>query len=330
MPSEYALLFASTAMEVIVVLLVGFEVIVGEIRHRAARSARVTSAPSRPEPGVLLSRRIGLRTGAFVILASGIIWGVVYLTFRASLPPAQNTSTPAPAQNTSTPAPITVIHDPPTAEEIAKAGGDALRAAIVERDAFKEQNNLLRQKVPNPPPPPAPPRSKPLISDLLAESGALLDIVEKTIIPLENEWRNSLGGQNPERICLSLSSRGLQDQISSIAERLRTADKDISDVLKQNRIDRGELVPLIGYAADVADPDESPLLGSAYQIENYGKTIKQLGEHPTCDDVIKMDIGRRYFEMNGVLNGFNTQMLQAKERLSNYRDALRKELRNAP
>lgn len=246
---------------------------------------------------------------------------------QAKLDAAQKTI--ADLKNAAPPAPV-VIHDPPTAEEIAKAAGDALRTVTGERDALKEQNNLLRQKVPNSPPPPAPPRPKPTISDLLAESGMLLDIVEKTLVSLEKEWRNTLGGQNPERICLGFSSLAMQDEVSSLAARLRTADQAIFDVLKQNRIDIGELAPLIGYPAQATGDDELQLANAAHYLDAYGSTIKRLGEHPTCEDVIKVDVTRRYSEMTGVLNGFYSWLLQAQEHLSNYRDALRKELRNAP
>jgi hypothetical protein len=68
MPSEYDLLFASTFLEIIVVALVGFEVIVGEIRHRRAASSMKGS-----EPGVLLRHRISMRVGVFIIFISGIL-----------------------------------------------------------------------------------------------------------------------------------------------------------------------------------------------------------------------------------------------------------------
>jgi hypothetical protein len=71
-------------MEAIVVLLVGFEVIVGEIRHRAARGAPMTAPAPTTEPGVLLPRRIGIRLGLFIILVSGALWTIVYLTYRAA------------------------------------------------------------------------------------------------------------------------------------------------------------------------------------------------------------------------------------------------------
>jgi hypothetical protein len=83
MPSEYALLFTSTALEIIVVLLVGFEVVMGEIRHR-----RSGDAMKGPETGVLLRRRIGVRLGLFIIVISGVLWTVVYLTYLSGTAPA--------------------------------------------------------------------------------------------------------------------------------------------------------------------------------------------------------------------------------------------------
>jgi hypothetical protein len=225
-----------------------------------------------------------------------------------------------------------VVHDSPSAEEIAKAGGDALRTVTGERDALKEQNNLLRQKVPNPPPPPKPPRPKQTLTDLLTESDQLLTVVEKTLIPLQIEWRGSVGGKNPERICLDLDSQVLQNEMSSIIERLRAADTAILDVFKQNRIDQDELRPLVSYP-DLRDmgPDESPLTSAAFRLSNYRAAVKGLGEHPTCEAVIKAELSRKYFEMTmGALNVFDTWLNQAQQRLNDYRDALRKELRNAP
>jgi hypothetical protein len=72
-------------MEAIVVLLVGFEVIVGEMRHRVVRSAPMTAdVTPNHEPGVLLPHRIGIRLGLFIIIASSILWTIVYVTYRAA------------------------------------------------------------------------------------------------------------------------------------------------------------------------------------------------------------------------------------------------------
>jgi hypothetical protein len=179
-------------------------------------------------------------------------------------------------------------------------------------------------------PPPSPPagRSKQTISDLLTESGSLLNIVETTLVPLEHQWRVSLGGQNPERICLgTIDSQGHQKVISDIAERLLASEKSLLEVLEQNRIDRAELAPLIGYQNNFLD---AKLSASSSYLIGYRNVIKNLGDKPTCDVVVAQDISRQFHEMTNVLNSFNEWLSQSQERLKKYRDALRIEARNAP
>jgi hypothetical protein len=226
--------------------------------------------------------------------------------------------------------PTTVVRDSPTPEQIAKAAGDTLRAVTGERDALRQQNDTLRGMAPNPPPAPAPPRSKQTITELLEESSSLLGIVENSLVPLESEWRNVLGGPNPERICVGVDSVALQSKASDLAERLQSANKIILKILDQNNIDRNELSRLIGYPSQVSGIDQPQPVSAAYYLGIYKDAVKQLGEHPTCESVVRSDISVRFREMTGVLNGFNYWMLQAQEHLKNYRDALRKESRNAP
>jgi hypothetical protein len=179
-----------------------------------------------------------------------------------------------------------------------------------------------------PPPLVTPSRPRQAITELLAESGALLDIIQKTFIPLENNWRTTVGGQNPERICLDLNASALRDQISGLSERLLVASKAISEILEKNRIDQNELAPLVGYQTPMVF--ECPPIFASSNLSQYGAQIKTFGDHPPCEEVIKADLSRRYVEMTGSLNSFNIWVTQSQERLSNYRDALRKEARNAP
>lgn len=194
-------------------------------------------------------------------------------------------------------------------------------------DELKRQNDALRQAKP----PPAVPLSHPkqAIPELVVESGALLDIVRKTLIPLENEWRVTLGGQNPERICIDLSSSALQAQIMNLAERLHSSDRAILEILDQNGIDRKELDPLVGHSP-ILGPQETQINSAVLGLGNYRDAIKKLGEHPTCEEIIKADTSRQYRDMTNTLNVFNDWVSQSQQRVSSYRDALRKEARDAP
>jgi hypothetical protein len=77
MPSEHVLIFTSTILELLVLLFVGYEVIVGEFRHR--RSMINSTEGAQP------TRRIGMRLGLFIALISGMIWSVVVITYYVAI-----------------------------------------------------------------------------------------------------------------------------------------------------------------------------------------------------------------------------------------------------
>jgi len=77
MPSEHTLIFVSSILELLVLLFVAYEVIVGEIRHR--RAAAVNHAPGI-QPAAK-SRRMSIRLGSFIALISLAIWLVMYATY---------------------------------------------------------------------------------------------------------------------------------------------------------------------------------------------------------------------------------------------------------
>ena len=121
-------------------------------------------------------------------------------------------------------------------------------------------------------------RSKQEISELMFESGALLDIVQKTVAAIERDWRESITAQNVELICINLNYNDLYKAISEVADRLRNAHKAISNVLEQNRIDRDELGRLLGYSPPGVGDNEMPGR-AAYELSVYRNAISRLGEH---------------------------------------------------
>lgn len=130
----------------------------------------------------------------------------------------------------------------------------------------------------------SPPTTQRAITELLNESGGLLDIIQNTGIPLANEWRSSITSQNPEKICLDLSSLSIQGQISDLIGKLRVAHDTMSSVLEKNRIDQAELTPLLGSVPGLIPMN---FIQAGNILEQYRASIEQLGEHPTCDELIR-------------------------------------------
>ncbi len=79
MPSEHTLIFISSILELLVLLFVAYEVVVGEIRHRRAAMANHAA----DAPAVEARRRMSVRLGLFISFISLAIWMVVYLTYDA-------------------------------------------------------------------------------------------------------------------------------------------------------------------------------------------------------------------------------------------------------
>lgn len=81
MPSEHTLIFISSILELLVLLFVAYEVIVGEMRHR--RAAVVNQQGKKPAqlPAGGGLRSISLRLGLFIVLVSMAIWLVIYVTY---------------------------------------------------------------------------------------------------------------------------------------------------------------------------------------------------------------------------------------------------------
>ena len=126
-----------------------------------------------------------------------------------------------------------------------------------------------------------PPRSKQTISDLLGESGKIAGVI-KTGLPLANEWRESITGRNPERVCLDLDSTTLQDKTAALANKLIAANDEISNVFEQNRIDQAELNQLF------PNGNVGGFAYAAAGLQIYQRGIAALGERPPCEQLIRL------------------------------------------
>lgn len=172
-------------------------------------------------------------------------------------------------------------------------------------------------------------RSKQTINELLQESSVIESVIEKNGIPLIDEWRQSLTTQNPERICLDIDSRNLQDKITMLANKLGTAQRAISNVYDQNRIDQVEFNKVFG--SPIAGVGAGGFDAAAQSLRQYAHGINLLGEHPTCDILIKTgNVPNMFVGMVRGLDQFSIWIAQSRENMSRYRDNLRKELRDAP
>lgn len=176
------------------------------------------------------------------------------------------------------------------------------------------------------PKPPESLRSKQAITELLEETAAFQEPVEKSGIQLINEWRETITSQNPERICLDLDSRSLQEKISALASRLDSSQREISSAYEKNRIDGDEFNKIFGSPMGGIGPNG---FGSAAQaLRNYNHEINLAGERPSCEAVLKSGLLLNFVNMVRGLDQFGVWIAQVQENLSRYRDDLRKELRS--
>jgi hypothetical protein len=80
MPSEHMLIFISSILELLVLLFVAYEVIVGELRHRRAAMVSGPSQKPRATP-IKPPRRMSILMGFFIAFISLAVWLVIYLTY---------------------------------------------------------------------------------------------------------------------------------------------------------------------------------------------------------------------------------------------------------
>jgi hypothetical protein len=175
---------------------------------------------------------------------------------------------------------------------------------------------------------PQPPRSKQAINELLNESGAILDVVEKSGIPSVKEWNQSITTQNPYRICLDLDSSALQAKIRTLANKMDAADKAIASVFENNSIDQVELNKAFASPTAIS-PAGFASAGQALQL--YATDINfQAAGQPTCENLIRTgNLLNSFTNMVRNWDEFSRWVGRARDNLSQYRDNLRKELRNA-
>jgi hypothetical protein len=177
--------------------------------------------------------------------------------------------------------------------------------------------------------PPEQVRSKQAINELLEESGSILNIIDKSGVPLVNEWRESITAQNPERICLDLDSSGLQDKVKALTAKLDDAQQKISTIFNQNRIDQAELNK--AFASPIAGIGPEGFAAAAQSLRLYGTGIIPIGGHPTCEALVRAgNMSISFVNMIRNLDQFSFWVGHAQDNLSRYRDSLRNELRNAP
>jgi hypothetical protein len=175
-------------------------------------------------------------------------------------------------------------------------------------------------------PAPKPQRSKQAINELLDESGKILDIVKKNI-PILEEWRKLLN-QNPESVCLGSDQEALKGQIKSLTDKIRESGEEVGNVLEQNSIDRAELTLLL---RNTRMPMLFGFAAATNTLFAYRGDISRIEGHPSCDAIVRANqIPTAYANMLTGFLQFSSWLGETQEKLSNYRDDLRKELRNAP
>ena len=179
------------------------------------------------------------------------------------------------------------------------------------------------------------PRTKQAISDLLAESGQLQDLIEKAGVPLAEEWRRLLD-RNPEEVCLDLDVMAYRDKIVVEREKFRVAYEAFDSIMKQNQIDEKELAPLIG---GIGNYHGTGFLLGINSLDAFTRDFDLLrnlntagspATRPSCELTIKSNKAPNMFiVMDRGLNQFNGWLTPSIEKIKKYRDDLRKELRNA-
>ena len=74
MPNEYTIFFTSMVIEIFVLLFVGYEVVIGEIRHRKSMTAMTEQVKS-------VRRGISMRLGLSIVLISAMVWATIVIGF---------------------------------------------------------------------------------------------------------------------------------------------------------------------------------------------------------------------------------------------------------
>ncbi len=93
-------------------------------------------------------------------------------------------------------------------------------------------------------------------------------------------------------------------------------------VYDQNRIDQAEFNTIFPQT------NRQGFINGFVGLENYSRNIALLGDHPTCDDLIRSGkIADAIIVMDRYHQQYGVWIAEFQDKLNRYRDGLRKELR---
>jgi hypothetical protein len=205
----------------------------------------------------------------------------------------------------------------PTAEEIAKA--------VVKALPTPQPGGFFNEATSKP----AAPRSKQAINELLEETGKFQNPIEQAF-PIMADWQSQIMSQNPQRMCLEPDfSRSLGEQVGAVANRLDSTQREVSSIYEANSIDGGEFNKIFG---SLRGPGPNGYAVAAQALRNYSRDINPvMGRSIPCENLLKsINMLITFSNMTKALDQFSLWISEAKNNLSNYRNNLRKELRDAP
>jgi hypothetical protein len=199
---------------------------------------RFVRARRIPRPMLLITATFLLLVALIAAIAGGALFYVARTTKPGSVEEA---------------APKTVIvHEPPSAEQIAKAAGEALRTVTAQRDLLKQDNDTLRKIVPQPPPPPVLPntfpddvkaRLRPQVDDL----AKIFDLNGFPVWRLTKKLLDEVGDfQNPEGD-LPRNPDALISMLSELRKKAQAFSDDVfKEFMPNHQYDKSELSALVG------------------------------------------------------------------------------------
>jgi hypothetical protein len=165
-------------------------------------------------------------------------------------------------------------------------------------------------------------RSRETVSELLDESGAILNVVNSGFA-LADEWR-SIANENPELLCIT-HKNDIDGQITTLAGKLSNAAQEMEKIYDQNRIDQQELNQLFP-----ANSNHQMFAGVLGGLSQYEAAILAIARYTSCEDLIRSNKVPQAVVVNDrVLNQFYSWLYETKRKTEAYRDRLRAELRDA-
>ena len=169
-----------------------------------------------------------------------------------------------------------------------------------------------------------PARSKQTIIELQDETGKFLTIIQKDGVPLLQQWRTQLTTKNPELVCLDENVGEIINNVSVLEDKAKEADSAFKAIYEQNKIDSREFNRLFSTSG-----------GFEYAITGLGNykagLVRIFMGNPTCESVIKNgNLPSEYALMIRSIDQFSIWIANSQDALNNYREALRKEMRDTP